>query len=95
MNVSHDIIEMLVAKDNEIARLTADLAHANERLGEAMALLGDWQAIPVRDHFHGDVAARTRAFMEPDAIELMSPIGAAAAVKEEGGGAASTYTCRK
>ena len=65
MNVSHDIIEMLVAKDNEIARLTADLAHARERLGEAEALLGDWQALP---RAKGDDALRisTRAFMEAD-----------------------------
>ena len=66
MSMSHVIIEMLVAKDNEIARLTADLEQSNERLGDAMALFGDWQAIPVRDHGHGDVAARTRKLMEAD-----------------------------
>ena len=64
MKLLGEIKSQAHAQSAEIARLTADLSRANERLGQVMALLGDWQAIPVRDHGHGDVAARTHAFME-------------------------------
>ena len=85
-----DLLNKTSARNRTLARAKrhrgAAMKQANERLGEAMALLGDWQATPVRDHGHGDVAARTRSFMESDAIELMSLIGAAEAVKETDNG---------
>lgn len=58
--------DFLTGEDMALASITAQLAQADERLETAMALLGDWQALPMAE---GDSALRssTRAFLEGDA----------------------------